>query len=38
MRVLLVAAVLLVVILLSCAPKGHRQQPLKPGAYRAEVQ
>jgi hypothetical protein len=40
MRMLLaiVLVIALVVLVLSCAPKGHRQQPLKtPDAYRAEV-
>jgi hypothetical protein len=39
MRMLLaiVLVMVLVILVLSCAPKGHRQKPLKPGAYRADV-
>jgi hypothetical protein len=34
----LAVALLVTALALSCAPKGHRQQPLKtPDAYRAEV-
>ena len=31
----LLLAVLLLALALACGVKGHKQQPLKPGAYRA---
>jgi hypothetical protein len=34
---LLALACALTVLAMCCAPKGHRQQPLKPGAHRVEA-
>jgi hypothetical protein len=38
MRLLLAAVVVVVGVVMSCAPKGHQHQPVTiPGAHRAEA-